>query len=125
MLFRNLPPGATVGLCALFACTFTALTSEVAPVGILIEMARTFRIPEGHAGLAVSAFALMVALSAVPLTIITARIDRKKLMLASLSGYVLSNLTVALAPTFAILCAGRLIGGLAHALLMSTRISHT
>ncbi|MBB2166785.1 MFS transporter [Gluconacetobacter aggeris] len=119
MLFKTLPTSAVIGLWALFACTFTALTSEVAPVGILIEMAQTFHIPEGHAGLAVSAFALMVALGAVPLTIMTAHIDRKRLMLVSLSGYVLSNLLVALAPTFLLVCAGRLIGGLAHALLMS------
>ncbi|MEZ7137743.1 MFS transporter [Komagataeibacter sp. SM21] len=119
MLFKNLPAGAVIGLWALFACTFTALTSEVAPVGILIDMARTFGIPAGQAGLAVSAFALMVTLGAVPLTIMTAHIDRKRLVLVSLSGYVLSNLVVAMAPTFALLCTGRLIGGLAHALLMS------
>ncbi|GAN86604.1 MFS transporter [Komagataeibacter intermedius] len=119
MLFKTLPPGAMVGLCALFACTFTALTSEVAPVGILIEMAQAFHIREGQAGLAVSAFALMVMIAAVPLTIMTAHIDRKRLVLLSLLGYVASNLAVTVAPTFLILCAGRLIGGLAHALLMS------
>ncbi|MFT9257501.1 MAG: MFS transporter [Acetobacter sp.] len=119
MLFKTLPTGAVIGLWALFACTFTALTSEVAPVGILIEMARTFHIQEGQAGLAVSAFALMVTLGAVPLTIMTAHIDRKRLMLVSLSGYVLSNLVMAMAPSFVLLCVGRLIGGLAHALLLS------
>ena len=119
MLFKTLSTEAIIGLWALFACTFTALTSEVAPVGILIEMAKTFHIPEGKAGLAVSAFALMVMLGAVPLTILTAHIDRKRLMLACLFGYVVSNLVVAMAPTFGFLCAGRLIGGVAHALLMS------
>lgn len=119
MLFKNLSTGSIIGLWALFACTFTALTSEVAPVGILIDMAQTFHIQEGQAGLAVSAFALMVAVGAVPLTIMTAHIDRKQLMLLSLSGYVLSNLVVAMAPTFLLLCVGRLLGGLAHALLMS------
>ncbi|MDT8871814.1 hypothetical protein RAA17_13635 [Komagataeibacter rhaeticus] len=39
-----------IGLWALFACTFTALTSEVAPVGILIDMAHAFHIVEGQAG---------------------------------------------------------------------------
>ncbi|GAN99217.1 MFS transporter [Komagataeibacter oboediens] len=119
MLFKTLPPGAVVGLFALFACTFTALTSEVAPVGILIEMAQAFHIREGQAGLAVSAFALMVMIAAIPLTIMTAHIDRKRLVVLSLLGYVASNLAVTVAPTFLILCAGRLIGGLAHALLMS------
>ncbi|GAD10121.1 arabinose efflux permease [Gluconobacter frateurii NBRC 103465] len=119
MLFKTLPMQTIIGLCALFACTFTALTSEVAPVGLLIDMAQAFHIAEGQAGLAVSAFALMVALGAVPLTILTVAVDRKKLMLLSLGGYVLSNLIVALAPTFLILCAGRAVGGIAHALLMS------
>ncbi|MDT8871813.1 MFS transporter [Komagataeibacter rhaeticus] len=41
-----------------------------------------------------------MALGAVPLTILTAHIDRKRLMVLSLSGYVLSNLVVAIAPTF-------------------------
>lgn len=119
MLFKSLPAPAVIGLWALFACTFTALTSEVAPVGILIDMARAFHIAEGKAGLAVSAFALMVAVGAVPLTILTAHIDRKRLMVVSLAGYVLSNLVMAMAPTFALVCAGRMIGGVAHALLMS------
>ncbi|EHH68739.1 MFS transporter [Gluconobacter morbifer] len=119
MFFRTLPSSTVIGLCALFACTFTALTSEVAPVGLLIDMAQTFHIPEGEAGLSVSAFALMVALGAVPLTILTSPIDRKRLMLVSLGGYVLSNLVVGLAPSFFILCCGRAIGGIAHALLMS------
>ncbi|NHN89645.1 MFS transporter [Acetobacter conturbans] len=119
MLFKSLPGSAIVGLCALFACTFTALTSEVAPVGLLIDMAQTFHIKTGSAGLAISAFALMVAFGAVPLTIITGGIDRKLLMLVSLGGYMVSNVTVALAPTFLILCLGRMIGGTAHAVLMS------
>ena len=119
MLFKTLPTQTVIGLCALFACTFTALTSEVAPVGLLIDMAQAFHIGEGQAGLAVSAFALMVAVGAVPLTIMMASMDRKRLMLFSLGGYVLSNLIVALAPTFLILCAGRALGGIAHALLMS------
>ena len=82
-------------------------------------MAQAFHIPQGQAGLAVSAFALMVAFGAVPLTIATSGMDRKLLMLLSLGGYVISNLTVALAPTFLVLCLGRMIGGLAHAVLMS------
>ncbi|QDH16535.1 MFS transporter [Swingsia samuiensis] len=119
MLFKNLQRQAIIGLCALFVCTFTALTSEVAPVGLLINIAHAFDIPEGEAGLSVSAFALMVALGAVPLTILTGKIDRKRLMIYALSGYVVSNLIVTVAPSFAVMCMGRMIGGLSHAVLMS------
>ncbi|WP_185332887.1 MFS transporter [Acetobacter pasteurianus] len=119
MLFKTLSGQTIIGLCALFAATFTAITSEVAPVGLLIDMANSFHITEGKAGLAVSAYALVVALAAVPLTILTAKINRKTLMLWALLGYIASNLIAALAPTFAILCLGRAVGGAAHALMMS------
>lgn len=118
-VFKTLSPSVIVGLCALFASTFIAVTTEVAPVGLLLDVSKAFDITEGHAGLAVSAYALLVAIGAVPLTIATARMDRKLLMLLCLGGYVLSNLISAMAPSFAMLCFGRAIGGVAHALLMS------
>ncbi|GBR67307.1 MFS transporter [Gluconobacter kanchanaburiensis] len=118
-MFKTLSGPAIAGLCALFASTFIAVTTEVAPVGLLIDMAKSFEITEGHAGLAVSAYALLVAFGAVPITIATSRMDRKMLMLLCLAGYVVSNLISAMAPSFGILCFGRAIGGLAHALLMS------
>ena len=119
MLFKTLSGQAIAGLCALFASTFIAVTTEVAPVGLLIDMSQAFQISEGHAGLAVSAYALLVAFGAVPLTILTGRMDRKFLMLLCLIGYVVSNLISALAPSFLVLCLGRALGGAAHALLMS------
>ncbi|MCG4258377.1 MFS transporter [Acetobacter senegalensis] len=119
MLFKTLSGQAIAGLCALFASTFIAVTTEVAPVGLLIDMSQAFQITEGHAGLAVSAYALMVAFGAVPLTIATARMDRKLLMLVCLVGYAVSNLIAAVAPSFLILCLGRALGGASHALLMS------
>lgn len=118
-MFKTLSGPAIAGLCALFASTFIAVTTEVAPVGLLIDMAKSFNITEGHAGLAVSAYALLVAFGAVPITIATSRMDRKMLMVLCLIGYVVSNLISAIAPSFLILCFGRGLGGLSHALLMS------
>ncbi|GAN59171.1 hypothetical protein ACI01nite_21510 [Acetobacter cibinongensis] len=62
---------------------------------------------------------MIVAVIAVPLTSLTARIDRKKLLLTALVGYVATNVISASAPTFTVLCLGRVVGGAAHALLMS------
>ncbi len=119
IVFSTLSVSTRIGLVALCAATFTAITSELAPVGLLLDMSRTFHTSTGHAGLAVSAYALIVTVAAVPLTVLTARVDRKRLLLVALSGYVLSNLIAACAPTFGVLCFGRAIGGGAHALLMS------
>ncbi|MCE2563642.1 MFS transporter [Komagataeibacter sp. FNDCF1] len=118
-MFSTLSRSAKIGLCVLCATTFTAITSELAPVGLLLEMGQSFHINSGQVGMAVSAYALIVALMAVPLTILTARIERKRLLLAALAGYAVSNMVGALAPTFWLLCVGRAIGGAAHALLMS------
>ncbi|MFT8516354.1 MAG: MFS transporter, partial [Acetobacter persici] len=118
-MFGSLSVSTRIGLVALCAATFTAITSEMAPVALMLEMARTFHTSTGHIGLAVTAYALIVAVAAVPLTVLTARVERKRLILVALAGYVLSNLIAAFAPTFAVLCLGRTLGGGAHALLMS------
>ncbi|WP_077931029.1 MFS transporter [Acetobacter persici] len=118
-MFGSLSVSTRIGLVALCAATFTAITSEMAPVALMLEMARTFHTSTGHIGLAVTAYALIVAVAAVPLTVLTARVERKRLILMALAGYVLSNLIAAFAPTFAVLCLGRTLGGGAHALLMS------
>lgn len=116
---QKFPPATLIGLGALCAATFIAITSELAPIGLMLEMSRTFDVGVGRIGLAITAYALIVAVIAVPLTSLTARIDRKKLLLTALVGYVATNVISASAPTFTVLCLGRVVGGAAHALLMS------
>lgn len=116
---QKFPPATLIGLGALCAATFIAITSELAPIGLMLEMSRTFDVGVGRIGLAITAYALIVAVIAVPLTSLTARIDRKKLLLTALAGYVATNVISASAPTFTVLCLGRVVGGAAHALLMS------
>ncbi|MDT8871889.1 MFS transporter [Komagataeibacter rhaeticus] len=74
-------------------------------------MARSFHLNSGQVGMAVSAYALIVAALAVPLTIVTARVNRKRLVLLALAGYAASNLMGAFAPSFWLLCVGRAVGG--------------
>ena len=72
-MFGSLSVSTRIGLVALCAATFTAITSEMAPVALMLEMARTFHTSTGHIGLAVTAYALIVAVAAVPLPVLTAR----------------------------------------------------
>jgi predicted MFS family arabinose efflux permease len=108
-----------MGLAALALSTFVAITTELLPVGLLPQMSRELDVDESTMGLAVSVYALVVTVLALPLTALTARLPRKSLLIATLVGYALSNLIVALAPTFLVLCIGRSVGGLAHALFFS------
>ncbi|MCU1406293.1 MAG: transporter [Glaciihabitans sp.] len=115
----TIPLASALGLAALTLSTFVAITTELLPVGLLPQMSREFGVEEGTMGLIVTIYALVVTVLAIPLTALTTKLPRKSLLIATLLGYGVSNLIVAIAPTFAILCVGRAVGGLAHALFFS------
>ncbi|MGT2426433.1 MFS transporter [Amnibacterium kyonggiense] len=111
--------GAALGLGSLVLATFVAVTTEIVPVGLLPQLSRAFSVSEAVTGLLVTVYAGLVAVLAVPLTRLTTRLPRKPLLLATIGLYSVGNLVIALAPTFAVLCVGRAVGGVAHALFFS------
>lgn len=115
---------AAGGILALMLATFLAITTELLPVGLLPLMSDELEVAEATAGLLVTVYAFMVAALAVPLTLGTARLPRKGLLLGTLFAYTLSNALVAVAPTFAVVAAGRTVGGIAHALFFSVSIGY-
>jgi predicted MFS family arabinose efflux permease len=112
------------GLLSLAMASGLAVTTEMLPVGLLPDIGATFSMPESVTGLLVTLYAMMVAALAVPLTVATTRFPRRPLLLATLLGYVVSNVLVAAAPTFAVVAAGRAVGGLTHALFFSLAIGY-
>ncbi|KQR46313.1 hypothetical protein ASF82_01980 [Frigoribacterium sp. Leaf164] len=114
-----LTPSAVVGIAVLGLSTFLAITTELMPVGLLSTMSVDLGVSESRMGVVVTVYALAVALLALPLTWATARVPRKAVLVTTLVGYTASNLIVALAPSFAVVCAGRVVGGVAHALFFS------
>jgi len=116
--------GARVGLLILSLSVFAAVTTEIAPVGLLPAIGHAFGVAESTAGLLVSLYAVLVAVLAVPLTLATRRVPGKRLLLIALSTYTASNVISALAPSFAVLAAGRAVGGVTHALFFSVFIGY-
>ena len=112
------------GLLSLALASCLAVTTEMLPVGLLPAISESFRVADSLTGLLVSLYAVMVAGLAVPLTLATARFARKPLLLTTLLCYALSNLLVAVAPTFTVLAAGRALGGITHALFFSLCIGY-
>ena len=110
---------AVTGVAVLGLATFFAITTELMPVGLLSTMSADLGVDQGRMGLVVTVYALAVALLALPLTFLTARLPRKAVLVATLVGYTLSNVLVATAPSFEVVCAGRVVGGVAHALFFS------
>lgn len=116
--------GARAGLLILSLSAFAAVTTEMLPVGLLPAIGHAFGVGESTTGLLVSLYAVMVAALSVPLTLATKRVPRKRLLLAAMSGYALSNLIAALAPSLAVLAVGRAVGGVTHALFFSVCIGY-
>lgn len=115
---------AAGGLFALALATFVAVTTELVPVGLLPLISDDLAVSESVAGLLVTAYAFMVAALALPLTSATRRLPRKTVLLGTLAVYTVSNVIVALAPTFAVVAAARALGGAAHAVFFSVSIGY-
>ncbi len=110
---------AAGGLGALVLATFVAITTEIVPVGLLPQLSRAFSVPESTTGLLVTVYAALVAVLAIPLTHLTRALPRKPLLLGTIALYAIGNLVIALAPTLGLVVAGRVVGGVAHALFFS------
>jgi predicted MFS family arabinose efflux permease len=115
----TLTSSSVVGIAVLGLATFFAITTELMPVGLLGTMSRDLGVTESTMGIVITVYAGAVALLALPLTSLTAKLPRKVVLVATLVGYTASNAMVALAPSFAVVCAGRVVGGIAHALFFS------
>lgn len=116
--------GARAGLIILALSVFAAVTTEIAPVGLLPAIGHAFGVTESTAGLLVSLYAVLVAVLAVPLALATRRIPGKRLLLAAMSSYTVSNVISALAPSLTVLAVGRAVGGVTHALFFSVFIGY-
>jgi DHA1 family inner membrane transport protein len=105
-----------LALVILAGAIFVSVTSEVLPTGLLPEMAAGLQVSQSQIGLLVTVFAGTVVLSAAPLTSITHRFGRKRLVLIVLLGFAATNFLGAIAPNYLIMVLSRVLGGLAHGL---------
>jgi predicted MFS family arabinose efflux permease len=112
-------PSSTLGLGVLTAATFIGVTTELLPIGLLPAISADLSTSEAATGMAVTGYALVVALSATPLTAATAHWPRRRLLLAVLTVLAASNAVAAAAPTFAVLLMARVLGGLCHGVFWS------
>ncbi|GAA1769073.1 MFS transporter [Agromyces humatus] len=92
---------------------FTLVTSEFLPASLLSPIAAELAITEGTAGQLVTATSL-IGIVAGPLVVSSLpRLDRRWVMAGLTSLAIISNVLVAVAPTFGLMLASRLLLGLA------------
>ncbi|MFJ9472166.1 MFS transporter [Streptomyces caniferus] len=103
-----------LALLALAISAFGIGTTEFVMMGLLPNVADDLGTSVPTAGYLVSAYALGVVIGAPLLTALGSRIPRKRMLVCLMAVFTVGNLASALAPTFGLLIAGRLLAGLPH-----------
>ena len=107
-------------LAVLGASAFVYVTAETIPVGLLPEIATGLDVSEAQVGLLLTSYAVVAAVTTIPLTALTMRVPRHLLIAATVAVFVVSQIAAAMAPTFLVLMLSRLICAVAHGVFWST-----
>ncbi|MFI6444782.1 MFS transporter [Kitasatospora sp. NPDC050543] len=103
-----------LALLALAISAFGIGTTEFVIMGLLPEVAGDFAVSIPTAGLLISGYALGVVVGAPVLTVLGAKVPRKRMLLMLMGLFIAGNLISALAPAFGLLLAGRVVAAFAH-----------
>nr|NYU00993.1 MFS transporter [Stenotrophomonas sp. SbOxS2] len=98
-------------ISAVGLATFSVVTTEMLPVGLLTRIADSLGASVGTAGLMISLPALLAALFAPLVVIAAGGIDRRRILCALLGLLLVANVASALAPGIAWLLAARVLVG--------------
>jgi DHA1 family inner membrane transport protein len=101
-------------LLALALASFGIGTTEFVIMGLLPDVARDLAVSIPQAGLLVTGYALSVAFGSPFLALATARLDRRTALLLLMAVFILGNLLCALAPSYPLLMAARIVTALCH-----------
>ena len=110
-------PDTTVRWLAVLALAlggFGIGTTEFVAMGLLPDIATSLGINEPTAGHVISAYALGVVVGAPLIASLTARVERKTLLLGLMVVFTLGNLASVFAPTYGTLMAARFVAGIPH-----------
>ena len=116
---RTWTPRVAAQLTVLAAAAFTYVTAEILPVGALPAISRDLHVSVVLVGTLLAWYALVAALTTIPLVRWTAHWPRRRALVISLTCLTTSQVISALAPNFAVLAAGRVLCAVTHGLLWS------
>ncbi|OMI37874.1 MFS transporter [Streptomyces sparsogenes] len=103
-----------LALLALAVSAFGIGTTEFVMMGLLPNVADDLGTSVPTAGYLVSAYAIGVVVGAPLLTALGSRVPRKRMLILLMALFTVGNLASALAPSFGLLVAGRVLAGLPH-----------
>lgn len=103
-----------LALYALAAGAFGIGVTEFVIMGLLLEVSRDLGVSVAAAGMLISGYALGVVVGAPVLTVFTASWNRKHVLLGLMGIFIIGNAACALAPTYGLLMAARVLTALTH-----------
>ncbi|MBO0516731.1 MFS transporter, partial [Streptomyces beijiangensis] len=103
-------------LLALATAVFITSLTETLPAGLLPAMSADLHVSESATGQTVTVYAIGTALTAIPLSALTAGWRRKRLLLTSMAGFAVANTVTALSSDYALTMAARFVAGVAAGL---------
>ncbi|GAA1661332.1 MFS transporter [Fodinicola feengrottensis] len=112
-----------VSVFSLMLVVFSLTTGEFVIAGILPEVAGNLSVSIPAAGLLVTAYALGMIIGGPVVTVLTARLPRKPLIIGLIVVSILGNLGSALAPNYALLLIARFFAGLIVATFFAVAIA--
>lgn len=110
---------AWLPVLALTFSTFIFNTSEFIPIGLLTDIATDFGISESNAGMLITVYAWVVALASLPLMLVFAKTENKKLMLCITALFTVSHILSGFSRDFYMLMISRMGVACAHAIFWS------
>ncbi|WP_240440351.1 MFS transporter [Pseudomonas aeruginosa] len=102
------------GVLALAVTAFAIGVAEFIVVGVLPAIAGDLGVPLARAGGLVGLYALALAVGTPIVVLALARLPRKPLLLGLVAVFLAGNLLSALAPSYELLLAGRILTAVAH-----------
>ena len=106
-------------LVGLMLAAFIFNTSEFIPIGLLSDIAADFSIGESHAGMMITVYAWVVAIASLPLMLLFARTESKKLMLSIVALFIGSHVLSGISTSFNMLMLSRIGVACSHAIFWS------
>jgi len=107
------PKDSWAGVVSLGLGVFALVMAEFLPASLLTRVATDLGVSEGVAGQSVSVTAIVAAIAGLTIPVLLPRVDRRHLMLGLGTLAVVSDLMVALAASYPVLLAARVLLGIA------------
>lgn len=103
-----------LALYALAAGAFGIGVTEFVIMGLLLEVGRDLGVSVAAAGMLISGYALGVVAGAPVLSVLSANMNRKHVLIGLMAIFIIGNAACAMAPTYGLLMAARILTALTH-----------